>query len=982
MDTTLLKKNNLKRMFANILSITAVLAITFSMTGNASAQESTPRIVVSLTDQWVSAENFAPYTLLTFQIFESRDSSDPFYQIGKTSDGNGSEWISSRDYDKILVPGNYIIISNGVTTKNLVLEPITMDLVDPINDTLVGTAPTSRYVLVAIFSTDTFCNMDLVSDSEGKWIADFKTKSCDVTDNMVRKSGGGAVAQIFDEDGDVSQADPPDIPRFDVRPNEDLIEGWDWTKGETITLQVGGNTIYGEVGEDPWNHSQSYISFNLSSVYDIKPGDLVSLSNADPANPDKIVTTKTTVVTNLEITGYDVVNDTFSGIAEPGARIDPAACPPDGDCIWRHVIANDSGNWFADFSKPGIQDDEKDIFDIVPGSWLDTRQADNDGDQTQYGLTVPKPQITANPQTDSVTIYGLKLGTSVVLTIDDPSFGSEVDYTNQTTMDYPWYAPDNPTEVQALFDLRGNFDLRPGDIITASGGGASNTYTVTNFSITEINVDNNTISGVASPLSKIQVCLNSGECRYPTADEFGKWTALPGDPVTYVLKPGSSGWANEYEADWDQTWQGWNAPDALQDIYIFNTQTGEVTQITNTKDRSEFHPSWSPNGKKIVYRAVESDGSLDIYIVDVKSKVSTLLADTANGNDPVWSPNGLLIAFDTKYLDQKNLYVIPVTGGHKQLIRENAISPNWSPTGLRMVFQDLADGGKLKTIGLLGKLEIKVADYGENAAWSPDGKWITYEKDGDIWKVRVDLLGIPLAKPVQLTNLASYEDQPTWTPDSKTIIYHALPMYDFSIPDADLWTVSATGGMPTWLAGAPEGYDFDPSVEKNGNLIAYSSVSANAQAPRKWISAYTYDLPAGYWTEGQHTYHGDFTYSLPSPGEDHGADVSIKVANNTSAYDGIVLLRSADQTARIGEGCFDYNDSKPITIRPDQQTRLFYGLETDAEMTYTDASAHFASLTATATLDNSTKVNLAHLEILPMSPMLDWGTYTCKHTYR
>lgn len=42
------------------------------------------------------------------------------------------------------------------------------------------------------------------------------------------------------------------------------------------------------------------------------------------------------------------------------------------------------------------------------------------------------------------------------------------------------------------------------------------------------------------------------------------------------------------------------------DIYIINTQTLEKTNITNTFDKLEMHPNWSPDGKSIVFDELNS----------------------------------------------------------------------------------------------------------------------------------------------------------------------------------------------------------------------------------------------------------------------------------------------------------------------------------------------------------------------------------------
>jgi hypothetical protein len=275
------------------------------------------------------------------------------------------------------------------------------------------------------------------------------------------------------------------------------------------------------------------------------------------------ITTKIHIVTNLAFTDMDVNADTVSGIAEPGSRVDIWACDQK-NCTNRHVDANVNGVWIADFAHPGVEGDEQNTFDIIPGTWVDSRQMDEDGDSTMFGQNVPNPYIEANPGYDWVHARFWPIGVDVTLTIDDPSNGEGVDYTTTATME----TPGDPNWTVADFQLNG-FDVKAGDTLTVTDGVTSKTYTVTRLQVMSFDLLADTLSGIATPDAQVQVCVKlSDHCvsRYVTADEQGNWTAdyqnpgtQPDEQETVDLQIGSNGWAAERDDDGDQTWADWTA---------------------------------------------------------------------------------------------------------------------------------------------------------------------------------------------------------------------------------------------------------------------------------------------------------------------------------------------------------------------------------------------------------------------------------------
>lgn len=385
------------------------------------------------------------------------------------------------------------------------------------------------------------------------------------------------------------------------------------------------------------------------------------------------------------------------------------------------------------------------------------------------------------------------------------------------------------------------------------------------------------------------------------------------------------------------------------DIYSYDPLTGKTKQVTNLRDADEYNPSWSPNGKMVAHDVVFGDGYFAIYITNIKTGFSTPLIGAEYGNDAVWSPNGKWIAFDRNL----GLYLVPSTGGNPILVRQIAVSADWAPNGKRLVFQDL-NYGAIRTIPVDGGDggETTVAPMGGNPVWSPDGNWIAYEIGGDIWKVQVSNLGVPIGEPIQVTSGPFSDGQATWSPDSLTIVYHS----GFTPGDWDLWSVPAIGGMGTWLTGAPVVGDYDPSYAKNSSNIAYASSSPEGQAERNWVAVFTAEKPSETWNIGEHS------YQFLTNENDTGVGQTFSVSADAPTYDGYVLLRPMSLTGRVGDTC-----SRIDSINPNQPTSFLTAWFSSG--TYVEAATFFYGITHWVNWDEDgfTDDFIRH-EIFPMIP--------------
>ncbi len=154
--------------------------------------------------------------------------------------------------------------------------------------------------------------------------------------------------------------------------------------------------------------------------------------------------------------------------------------------------------------------------------------------------------------------------------------------------------------------------------------------------------------------------------------------------------------------------------------------------------------------------------------------------------DATWSPDGKWIAYLSDRTGEYEIYVRPQDGsGEERRVTTDGdvwrFPPLWSPDGERIAF---ADKNRRLRVAEVDTGRVHDADRGEHGditsyAWSPDGKWLTYDKDAANRFSTVWVHSVEQKKSFALTSDLTSNFSPVFDPSGKYLYF--LSNRDFNL---------------------------------------------------------------------------------------------------------------------------------------------------------------------------------------------------------
>jgi Tol biopolymer transport system component len=275
-----------------------------------------------------------------------------------------------------------------------------------------------------------------------------------------------------------------------------------------------------------------------------------------------------------------------------------------------------------------------------------------------------------------------------------------------------------------------------------------------------------------------------------------------------------------------------------RDLYVVNPDGSRQERITSGI-LVEGGLAWSPDGRYLLAQAsIEGATRIVRLAIGADNKAAEsvqLTADIqADSVLPAWSPDGTLIAFQSKKDGgDYQVFVMDRDGNNKRRLSDGrgyAGWPAWSPDGKSVVYVqgDKPDPGTAKEIyvaPLEGGAPRQVTSFGKDLIrpqWSPDGKHLLYvEGRGD--RSAIMLMNADGTGSHEIA-LASRGTSPQLSPDGSRVAYYAVNPPQ---PGSDIFVVPIGGGTPTNLTAASAD-DYAPAWSPDGNRLTWASSRAGA----------------------------------------------------------------------------------------------------------------------------------------------------------
>jgi len=267
-------------------------------------------------------------------------------------------------------------------------------------------------------------------------------------------------------------------------------------------------------------------------------------------------------------------------------------------------------------------------------------------------------------------------------------------------------------------------------------------------------------------------------------------------------------------------------------VYAMNADGSELRQLIQAPGR-RWHssPSWSIDGKKVLFHAHVTDAeNPDSHLFVVQDDGSDL-KDLGQGSFASWSPDNKQIVFsianNNPGKEQVGIWVMNADGKGRQFVGAGT-SPVFAPDGSRVLYISSHEGSQsIYVYDMLEGTPKKILQdvYQKqpgSARWSPDGKKVAFvdERNGHFELILIDAAGSEKEQSVR--HRGQIGGPIAWAPNSRLVLW----MREKQTSDPQrLCSIAAEGDdgpeiLPNQDAGT---LNFDPAWSLDNKRLLFVS---------------------------------------------------------------------------------------------------------------------------------------------------------------
>jgi Tol biopolymer transport system component len=272
---------------------------------------------------------------------------------------------------------------------------------------------------------------------------------------------------------------------------------------------------------------------------------------------------------------------------------------------------------------------------------------------------------------------------------------------------------------------------------------------------------------------------------------------------------------------------------------IYSQRVGgrNATPIVVDPERDYGGPAFSPDGSSIAFHASGNHAG-GIFVAGATGESLHRLTDA--GFDPSWSPDGKQIVYAMEEaVDPEsrqaisNLFAVDADGGAPRKLTEgDGMQPAFSPSGKRIVFWANVGGQRdIYTIPAGGGAPVALTNDSAldwSPAWSPDGQSVLFSSDRggamNLWRIAVDeSTGAASAPPEPVTNgVQASASLPRFSKTGSRLVFRSRVK---AVNPVAIPFDPATGkaGVPVVLDGS-NNYRIPSDISPDGTELALFSI--------------------------------------------------------------------------------------------------------------------------------------------------------------